>query len=87
MLYDFYHGDVSEETLLKPIYDYADYIGFIHCSDRNRKNPAEKIIDIKGCFDALKEVGYKGDISMEFDQTPNSYEAAKNAADVLKTYM
>ncbi len=87
VLYDFYHGDVSEETLLKPIYDYADYIGFIHCSDRNRKNPAEKIIDIKGCFDAIKEVGYKGDISMEFDQTPNSYEAAKNAADVLKTYM
>jgi len=87
VLYDFYHGDVSEETLLKPVFDYADFMGFIHCSDRDRKNPSEKIIDIKGAFDALKEIGYKGSISMEFDQTPDSFTAAKAAAEVLKTYM
>lgn len=64
VLIDNYHADLEGEPLSN-IEKIKDKLYHVHVSDRGRVAPGRSNYDFKSLFDCLKNVGYKGCISIE----------------------
>lgn len=74
---DLYHMEISETDMLESLKTYGDHIRFIHISDTERKVPGEGHMDYARILETLSEVGYKGFLSPEIKQLPDSERAAE----------
>lgn len=74
---DLYHMEISETNMLESLKRYGDHIRFIHISDTERKVPGDGRMDYVRILETLSEVGYKGFLSPEIKQLPDSERAAE----------
>ena len=71
---DIFHMNIEESNYYDMIRRAGKKIVNFHVADNNRKAPGMGTLDWKSVIDTLKEVGYKGPLSVEFaspiDRTP-----------------
>ena len=61
----------------------AEYIGFIHMSDSDRKVPGDGTLPIADVVMTLEEIQYSGYISLEINQIPDPVSASERSAKFL----
>ncbi len=65
MMYDTFHANIEEKDLAKAIKDCADYTVHVHISENDRSTPGEGHVDWDATFQALKNTGYNGWLTVE----------------------
>ena len=64
-LADMFHMNIEEADMAAPIVAASAQLGYVHTADNNRLQPGAGCLDFAPTFRALKEIGYKGCISIE----------------------
>ena len=64
-LYDTFHSNIEEVSLLKAFADNAATIAHVHISNNDRGVPGRGHIDFRGLFRAIKASGYDGWLTIE----------------------
>jgi len=80
---DTFHMNIEEADMAEAIKLCGDKLGYVHFADSNRNYPGKGHIDFKKIFVALKEIDYKGILSVECLPVPTHGEAAKAARENL----
>ncbi|WP_409305060.1 TIM barrel protein [Peribacillus sp. SCS-155] len=62
---DTYHMNIEEEDIAEAFRLVGDKLFYVHIADSNRAAPGRGHIDFEPIAAALKEIGYKGYLSME----------------------
>ena len=62
---DTFHMNIEEDDMPAAIYASGDLLGYLHVADSSRHVPGSGHLDFMPVFRALKEVGYRGTISLE----------------------
>ena len=79
VLYDVYHMQLNEGSLLDNIRTYGDQFGHVHIADApGRHEPGTGEINFENVFSALEEIGYQGLVGYELmpkTTTANAVEA------------
>jgi sugar phosphate isomerase/epimerase len=83
VLADFFHMDIEEKNIAESIKQAAEFIGYVHFVDSDRKPAGMGHIDLKSAVDALKYIGYDGFLSAEALPLPDSQAAAEQ---IIKTF-
>jgi sugar phosphate isomerase/epimerase len=83
LLADFFHMDTEEKNIAESIKQAAEFIGYVHFVDSDRKPAGAGHIDLKSAVDALKYIGYDGFLSAEALPLPDSQAAAEQT---IKTF-
>ena len=66
LLLDVYHTQMQQGNVIQAIRDYADYLGYVHVADvPGRHEPATGEINYPAVAEALREVGYEGNVGLE----------------------
>jgi sugar phosphate isomerase/epimerase len=65
IVYDTFHTSLEESSFTGPILQVGKRLAAVHISDCNRKIPGKGHIDFQPIFNALKEVGYDGYVTLE----------------------
>lgn len=65
ILADFFHMSIEENDLPEAIRNCGNLIKHVHLGDSNRLLPGYGRTDWKACFEALKDIGYEGYLSLE----------------------
>jgi hydroxypyruvate isomerase len=80
VLYDLYHEQRTKGNLIEKLKKNIDAVGLVHVADvPGRHEPGTGEIDYGNVYRALKEVGYKGVIAMEFYPVGDVVETLKRA--------
>ncbi|MBA7559507.1 sugar phosphate isomerase/epimerase [Candidatus Atribacteria bacterium 1244-E10-H5-B2] len=87
MMIDSFHMNVEDVDIWGNIRQAIDYIVHVHYSDSNRLAPGMGHFDFMKMTKILKEIEYKGYISAEILPVPDSYTAAKQTIDSMKSYL
>lgn len=83
VLYDIYHMQLMEGKIIDNIYDFHNYIGYIHVADApGRMEPGTGEINYKNVFKALKEVNYTNVIGFELTPSKDSNSVAKELVEL-----
>lgn len=77
ILYDTFHGDLNELSVVHGILAAKGRIGFVHASDHDRLPPGTGRINFIDALGALNVTGYDGYISVEINQKPDSFTVAE----------
>lgn len=85
VLADFFHMSIEEADMVKSIHYAGTSIKHVHLGDNNRLLPGYGHTNWKGCFDALKEIGYDGFVNLECSTCGDPEETLPKAAEYLKT--
>lgn len=83
LLLDTFHMNIEERSFIEPLRLSALHLGHLHFSDNNRRYPGAGMIDFKGIFRILKEIGYDGTAALECLPQPDPDTAAKRALETL----
>lgn len=72
IVYDTFHVSLEEASFIEPILRAGKRIASVHVSDCNRKIPGRGHIDFRPIFEALRQVGYDGYVTLEavLDEKP-----------------
>ena len=84
VLADFFHMSIEESDYRESILYAGEYIKHVHLGDSNRLLPGHGMTDWKACFDALKEIGYKGFVNLECSTCGNPEVTLPETADYLR---
>lgn len=87
MMIDSFHMNIEEADMWESIRKAKDYIIHVHYSDNNRLAPGMGHFDFPKMTKVLKEIDYKGYISAEILPVPDSYTAAKQTIDSIRSYL
>jgi sugar phosphate isomerase/epimerase len=82
LIVDLWHVECEDESF-GSLVGLGEYVRHVHVADTGRKAPGTGDFDIGGFFDALKEAGYDGRISIECEWDDFDAEAPK-ALEFLK---
>ena len=74
---DTFHMNIDEADMVEAIRTAGDLLGYFHVADSNRLAPGRGHLDLPALFAALKEVDYKGTISLECIPLPDSLTAGR----------
>ncbi len=85
LLADFFHMDTEEKNIAESIKQAAEFIGYVHFVDSDRKPAGMGHIDLKAAVDALKHIGYDGFLSAEASPWPDSQIAAEQTIKIFKS--
>jgi len=80
---DAFHMNIEEINLSDSIRLAGNNLTYVHLSDSNRFRPGGGHIDFKSILSVLREINYKGFMSMEFLPGANADESAKEAIDFI----
>ena len=83
-LLDTFHMELSEPSLSAALTCAGEKLEFVHLSDSRRLVPGAGNISFKEILDTLKFLPYKGWLSIEVKQWPDSLTAARLSAEFLK---
>lgn len=79
LLYDIYHMQIMEGSLITTIRTHLDQIGHIHVADApGRHEPGTGEINYRNVFRAILESGYRGFVGMEFHPSTDSDSALRS---------
>lgn len=84
VLADFFHMSIEESDYRESILYAGEYIKHVHLGDSNRLLPGHGMTDWKACFDALKEIGYKGFVNLECSTCGDPAVTLPETADYLR---
>ncbi|MEN6418154.1 MAG: sugar phosphate isomerase/epimerase family protein [Clostridiaceae bacterium] len=87
ILADTFHMNIEERDPVSALFDNADLIQYIHAADSNRLYPGGGHTDFPALFAALKQSGYKGEISAECLPLPSDELAATRWLQNMKGYL
>ena len=62
---DTYHMNIEEDDPAKSLVTFADHLGHVQVSDSNRLQPGAGHLNWPAVLDALKTIGYTGDLALE----------------------
>ncbi len=79
IMMDVFHMNIEDKSQAASFIDAKDYNLHIHFADNNRGVPGTGNIDFVDAIRVLKALGYNRYISLEIDQIPDCYSAAKAA--------
>ena len=85
LLADLFHMNIEESCIEEAIIKTGSYIGHVHFADSNRLFPGLGHSNFKKIFKALKQIDYKGYISIEALVT-NTQSDLKHAMEVFSEY-
>lgn len=81
LLLDFFHMSIEEADLPQSTVLSGKWVKHVHLGDSNRLLPGYGHTDFAACFSALKEIGYKGFVSLECAVMGDPYtELSKTSA-------
>jgi sugar phosphate isomerase/epimerase len=63
--YDFFHMNIEEPEMDKPIHQFSELIGHIHLASSHRYQPGTGHLDYAPGLKALHSIGYQGDYAIE----------------------
>ena len=87
MMIDVRSASDDEMSIPEIIRLYAPYIAHFHANDDNGKYPGSGKANYEGISSALKEIGYRGYLSVEvFDFQPDPETIARESMDTLKRF-
>jgi len=65
VLYDTFHANIEEKSVRGAIHDCARLINHVHIAENDRSTPGKGGVNWTGTFDALREIGYDGWLTIE----------------------
>jgi sugar phosphate isomerase/epimerase len=81
---DTFHMNIDESNPAEAIRSCGKRLGYFHVADNTRLYPGSGMLDFKSYFSVLKEIGYKGFVSVECLPCPDGETAARKALEYLK---
>lgn len=87
LMLDIYHMNIEDPCILKSLKEAKDYVKHIHFADNNRRILGNCGMDFKNILKVLREIDYRGVISLEIFQIPTQDEAAKKSITYLRKIM
>jgi len=87
MMIDSFHMNIEDANMWENMHQAKEYIVHVHYSDNNRLAPGMGHFDFLKMNKVLKEIDYKGYISVEILPVPDSYTAAKQTINSMKSYL
>ncbi len=81
---DTFHMNIGESNPVEAIRACGGRLGYFHVADNTRLYPGSGTLDFKSYFFALKEIGYKGFVSVECLPSPDGETAARAAIEYLR---
>ena len=73
--------------MIKSVHDAKDYVKYVHLVDSNRLYPGSCKLDFAAFFQALREIGYDGYVSVEVFQRPDQDTALEKSAEFIKQFL
>lgn len=87
VLADFFHMSIEEANLVESIKYAGAFVKHVHLGDSNRLLPGYGMTDWKACFNALKEIGYKGFVNLECSTCGDPSKTLPETAKFLKQFI
>jgi 5-keto-L-gluconate epimerase len=84
---DVFHMNIEDRTIGGELAKYIEHIAYIHIADSNRLAPGQGHTDFQDIFLNLKQVKYRGWMSIEILPKPEPDTAALQAAQYLRKLM
>jgi len=81
---DTFHMGIEETDAISAIRLCGNRLGYFHAADNTRRYPGSGTFHFVEYFEALKEIGFKGYVSVECLPLPDWKTAAQNAIQHLK---
>jgi sugar phosphate isomerase/epimerase len=75
-LADFFHMNIEEKSFSEPLLKAGPLLGHVHIADNNRYEPGAGMLPFGPGFAALKEIEYRGYVSLEFSFLSTDAEVA-----------
>ena len=64
-MYDTFHANIEEKSVTEALKSYGDTLGHIHISENDRSTPGKGDIKWDETFQAIKDIGYDGYLTIE----------------------
>ncbi|MFV0352336.1 MAG: TIM barrel protein [Oscillospiraceae bacterium] len=87
VLADFFHMSIEEANIPDTIKEIGSSIRHVHLGDNNRKMPGQGSLNWEAGFKSLKEIGYKGYVTMECSTMNKPEIALPQAAEFVKSIL
>jgi len=87
ILVDSFHMNIEDSDMWGNIRQAGQSIVHVHCADNNRLAPGMGHFDFLKMIKVLKEIDYRGYISAEILPIPDSYTAATQTINSMKSYL
>lgn len=84
---DTFHMNIEEADMAQSILECGELLGYFHIADSNRLHPGAGHTDFIPVFRSLKQVGYRGAISLECIPEPDSLTAAVTGRQKITEYL
>ena len=88
VMFDTYHALYRNEVSSDYVFEMAEHLDHVHFADTNRLPPGEGAVDWHGVMAALKQIGYRGYLTMEAGFNTRAVEpdrVARSALTFLKS--
>ena len=86
VMFDTYHALYRNEVSSDYVYEMAEHLDHVHVAEIDRKPPGEGVVDWVGVMQALKDIKFKGYLTMEIGFAARRVEPDRYARSAL-TYL
>jgi fructoselysine 3-epimerase len=83
VMFDTYHALYRNEVSSDYVYEMAPHLAHVHFADIDRKPPGEGVVDWVGVMQALKDIDFKGYLTMEIGFAARRVEPDRYARSAL----
>jgi protein FrlC len=83
VMFDTYHALYRNEVSSDYVYEMAPHLAHVHFADLDRKPPGEGVVDWVGVMQALKDIDFKGYLTMEIGFAARRVEPDRYARSAL----
>jgi protein FrlC len=83
VMFDTYHALYRNEVASDYVFEMAPHLAHVHFADIDRKPPGEGVIDWVGVMQALKDIDFKGYLTMEIGFAARRVEPDRYARSAL----
>lgn len=87
VMLDTFHMNIEEKDMAGAVYEAGDLLFHFHVGDSNRKAPGMGHIDFMPIFKALKDIQYRGYVTMELIPPAYNVDAYMTYADTSAYYL
>lgn len=84
VMFDTYHALYRNEVSSDYVYEMAERLDHVHCADIDRKPPGEGVVDWFGVLQALKDIDFKGYLTMEIGFAARRVEPDRYARSAIE---